>query len=263
MLKKLLNLLRGAWKRRRFHLHRLLRPELPPHNVSWVPDGFTVRHLARTGVSVVDNFCTPEEAVAVIEAARSRLKRSGVLINGKFQDHEGRVSYTAHLYGREHRHEALFPLMQRAAMLTGVPYTHIETVYVTRYPEGGLYNEHLDFGPEYPVDRLYTVLLYLNTVPEEQGGETVFPSLGVSVQPQVGRAVTWTNKNPDGSGHSENSHTACPVKNGGEKWVIQFWLRAYPMVPGVSAVHSPQARTGQPLADDDELLPGVSRVSAQ
>ncbi len=259
-LSNIIKRLKGAWKRRHYHLNRWLRPATPPRTVSWLPDGFTVRQLAGTGLSIVDNFCTPAEAAAVIEAARDRLERSGVLIDGKFHEHEGRISYTAELYSRDYQHAALFPLMQRAAALAGVPYTHIDNVYVTRYPEGGLYNEHLDFGDEYQVDRLYTVLLYLNTVPEEQGGATVFPRLNVSVQPRVGRAVTWTNKNPDGSGHYENSHTASPVTNDGEKWVIQFWLRNYPMVPALDSVAVPQARTGQPLSATDVLPDGVQRV---
>ncbi len=257
----ILKRLSGGWKRRHYHFNRWFRPSPPPRSISWFPDGFTVRHLAATGLSVIDNFCSADEAAAVIEAARDRLERSGVLIDGKFHEHEGRISYTAELYSRSYRHEGLFPLMQRAAALAGVPYTHIDAVYVTRYPEGGLYNEHLDFGDEYQVDRLYTVLLYLNTVPEEQGGATVFPRLNVAVQPRVGRAVTWTNKNPDGSGHYENSHTASPVTNGGEKWVIQFWLRNYPMVPALDSLPVPQVRTGQPLAAADVLLDGVKRVT--
>lgn len=260
MLRKFLRPVKKAWQRRRYHLARLAARPLPPHNASWLPDGFRVTRLARTGIVVVDNFCTAGEAAEVIEVARDRQVRSGVLIDGKFRDHEGRVSYTAQLYGARFRYPGLFPLMQRAAMLTGLPYTHIEAVYVTRYPEGGLYNEHIDFGSEYEVDRLYTVLLYLNTVPEEQGGATVFPRLRVAVQPQVGRAVTWTNKNPDGSGHVENSHAAMPVTNGGEKWVIQFWFRRYPMVPAMDALDVPQATPGEPLEADAELPDGVRYV---
>jgi len=257
MITKMLGKIRRLWKQRHYAWRRILRPALPVNSVAWLPDGFTVRRLAQTGISVVDNFCTPEEAAAVIEAASPLLKRSGVLIDGKFRDHDGRVSYTALLYGGKLRHPSVHPLMQRAAMLAGMPYTHIEAVYVTRYPEGGLYNEHLDHGEAFAVDRLYTVLLYLNTVPDEQGGATVFPSLNIAVQPVVGRAVTWTNKNPDGSGHRENSHTAMPVKNGGEKWVIQFWVRAYPMVDPV-ALAVPQTASGVPLTADDQLLDGVS-----
>lgn len=259
-LKRLKRACLRHWKRRHYYWAQLTDAPVPPHSVSWLPDGFRVRRLARTGLTLVDNFCTAAEAAAVIAAAETRLQRSGVLIDGKFQDHEGRISYTAQLYGPHYQHAELFPLMQRAAMLTGIPYTHLESVYVTRYPEGGLYNEHIDHGDEFEVDRLYTVLLYLNTVPDEQGGATVFPKLNVAVQPQVGRAVTWTNKNPDGSGHWENSHAAFPVLEGGEKWVIQFWFRRYPMIASLAQLATPQTAQGEPLGPDDELPAGVQRV---
>jgi hypothetical protein len=123
-----------------------------------------------------------------------------------------------------------------------------------------LYNEHVDHGAAFEVDRLYTVLLYLNTVAPEQGGATVFPHLKVAVQPRAGRAVTWTNKNPDGTEHWENSHAAHPVTNGGEKWVIQFWFRAYPLLGAIADMERPQMTTGQPLAADAATPDGVTRV---
>ncbi|MEE4186791.1 MAG: 2OG-Fe(II) oxygenase [Gammaproteobacteria bacterium] len=248
------------WRRRRFYWAAWRKPEVPPHAASWLPDGFRVTRLAATGLTLVDNFCTPAEAEAVIDAARDRLQRSGVLINGKFRDHDGRYSFTAQLYGPYYRHRPLLPLMQRAAALTGLPYTHLEAVYVTRYPEGGLYNEHVDHGSAFEVDRLYTVLLYLNTVEPAQGGATVFPQLKVAVQPRVGRAVTWTNKNPDGTEHHENSHAAYPVTNGGEKWVIQFWFRAYPMLEAIADAEVPQRMTGEPLPADAAVPEGIHRV---
>jgi len=258
MIKKIIKRLRGGWKRRRFHLANWSNAAVPVHNISWLPDGFQVRKLAATGVSLIDNFCTHEEAQAVIDSSKDKVRRSRVLVDGKFEDSPGRISDTAMMFGANYRDESLFPLMQRAAMLVGIPYTHLEDVYVTRYGEGGLYNEHLDFGDEYQVDRLYTVLLYLNSVPAEQGGATVFPKLKTAVQPVAGRAVTWTNKNPDGSGHFENSHAAYPVKNGGEKWVIQFWFRRYPMVAAIGDLAVPQARQGQAIDPQTELPAGVT-----
>ena len=96
-------------------------------------------------------------------------------------------------------------------------------------------------------------LLYLNTLERNQGGETIFASLNVATQPVVGRAVTWVNKNPDGSGHLETNHAAAPIQEGSEKWIVQFWFHAYQMF---SEAKSPP----QPLVDDTgdiELPAGV------
>jgi len=225
------------------------------------PPGFSVHSLADTGVYVIDNFCTAAEASNIVVAAKDRLVRSGVLIDGKFQDSNERKSHTAQLYGPHFRYPGVVPLMCRAAALVGLPYTNVENVYVTRYQEGEFYAQHIDYGDSFNVDRLYTLLLYLNTVPEEQGGATVFPSLKTAIQPVAGRAVSWTNKNPDGSGHLETNHAAFPIKNGGEKWVIQFWFRNYRVSKPLQSDQSMPTllgeRSWQQLRGDEELPEGV------
>jgi prolyl 4-hydroxylase len=212
-----------------------------------LPANFEIWRAGQTGLSIVENFCTADEATATIEKARPHLTPSKIRVDNKTVDFSGRVSETALVYGPSRQDSDLTVLMQRAAMLVGLPYTHLEAVFVSRYGPGGFYEQHIDHGKDFRVDRLYTVLLYLNTLDEHQGGETIFPSLNIAVRPKVGRAVSWVNKNPDGSGHLETNHAAAPIKADGEKWVVQFWFHAYKMfvpeirsaaesrMPGVSA----------------------------
>ena len=234
---------------------------MPVHNLSYLPDGFTVRKIGQTGISVIDGFCTNEEAKAIIELAKLGLNRSGVVENGKFVIAPGRQSETAWVFGAGNPDPLLLPLACRAAALTGLPYTHLEAVYVTRYQEGGHYDEHVDYGDSFSIDRLYTILLYLNDLPPEQGGATAFPRLNIKVQPKLGRAVSWTNLNPDRSAHHETSHAALPVKAGGEKWAIQFWFHPYKMLDPVDLV-PPQAAAGQPIRPDDTLPDGAAYFEA-
>ena len=86
----------------------------------------------------------------------------------------------------------------------------------------------------------------------------MFERLNLAVTPKLGRAVCWTNTNPDGSGHPETRHEAVPLQPGAEKWVIQLWFRRYPMMgdpPRIPAV--PQARPGVPLNGDEDLPDGA------
>jgi prolyl 4-hydroxylase len=248
------------YERRYFLLHKITGAGIPQHNLSYMPDGFSITKVGNTGVSVIDGFCTPEEAQAIIDLARDQLKPSAVQIDGKFVLAEGRNSETALVFGPKRRDPELLPFACRAAALTGLPYTHLEGVYVTRYGEGGRYDEHLDCGSNFKVDRLYTVLLYLNDMELEHGGSTAFPNLNIEVQPRVGRAVSWTNMNPDGSIHNEASHAALPVKSGGEKWSIQFWFHPYKMFDEIKGI-PPQAAPGVPLGAQDELPDGASLFS--
>ena len=162
LLDKLFRRCTSIYKRRYYFFSKLFGVRVPPHALSFFPHGLTVSKAGDTGIAVVDGFCTPDEAQAVIDLARERLEPSMVLQNGKFVLATGRQSDTALVFGPGNPDPALLSFACRAAALTGMPYTHLEAVYVTRYQEGGHYNEHVDYGDNYSVDRLYTVLLYLN-----------------------------------------------------------------------------------------------------
>ena len=181
-----------------------------------------------------------------------------ITINNQQIKNDYRTSQTAMVFDPFNKDRAVLPLLYRAGMLLGLPCTNVETVYVTRYGEGEFYKAHEDFYAGFDGDRLYTVLVYLNDLGPDQGGGTVFEKLKVGVNPKRGRAVIWTNTNPDGSYHQETRHEALPVKNGAEKWVIQLWFRKYPMIriPD-SLVDAPQTAKGEALTGSETLPEGA------
>jgi len=83
---------------------------------------------------------------------------------------------------------------------------------------------------QYQVDRptgvrILTFYLYLSDV--EEGGETQFPRLGLSVKPKLGRAVLWPsvfNDDPNVK-DTRSDHAALPVtrgvKYGANAWIHQ------------------------------------------
>jgi len=229
--------------------------------VDYLPAGFKVHQVADTGVSVIDNFCTPEEAANIIEKARPLLYRSRIVIGNESVEDAYRTSSTASVHGPGRTDPQLLPLLYRGAMLLGVPHTHVETVFVTRYSAGEYYKAHEDFFPGFHGDRLYTVLIYLNDLTPEQGGGTTFEKLNIGVSPKLGRAVSWTNRNPDGTGHPETVHEALPVQEDGEKWAIQLWFRRYELIPdGRNEIAGPEPDPKSPIPADVELPEGVFRL---
>jgi prolyl 4-hydroxylase len=64
--------------------------------------------------------------------------------------------------------------------------------------------------------------MYLNDV--EQGGETIFPSIHLSVTPKKGSAVYFEYCNDLGQVDSMSLHGGVPVI-AGEKWIATKWMR--------------------------------------
>ena len=77
-----------------------------------------------------------------------------------------------------------------------------ESFQVLKYEIGQRYGVHHDYGNEDRKlacgPRILTFFLYLSDV--EEGGETAFPNLGLSVTPKKGKALLWPStldQNPD------------------------------------------------------------------
>lgn len=245
--------------RRNYYLSKLLPEPVPFNPLQYLPNGFGVTVVAKTGIRIIDNFCTADEAKFLIEKARKSLNRSRVVIDGKAILDQGRTSSHAVVFHRFQQDPEILPIIARGAMLVGVPVENAEQIYVTRYNPGELYHGHFDFSQDFMTShRLCTMLIYLNDLEENQGGATYFRDLNVAIRPKLGRAVCWTNTNPDGSLHTETAHAALPTEGDKtEKWVIQIWYRPYRMHKVRPKLEALQSQPGRPLRSDDELPDGA------
>lgn len=259
IIRKLRDRLARLHYRRNYYLARIVQPKVPVAPVYHLPSGFSVHCVANTGLKVIDNFCTAEEANYLIETARRELSQSKIVVDGKVVEDPGRTSTHAVVFHRHYQDPKVLPIIARGAMLAGVPLDHAEQIYVSRYGEGQLYHGHYDFAGDFLTShRLCTMLIYLNTLEDDEGGATYFRDLNVAVKPTRGRAVCWTNMNPDGSPHLETLHAALPPEGEGtEKWVIQLWFRPYRMNPIRMKLNALQARPGKALSGDEVVPPGV------
>lgn len=241
-----------------FFRTKLFGPRLPVLPLALLPDGFTISWAGKTGVAIVENFVTRDEATYLINQATGKLTDSQITVGNKRIKDDYRTSQTAIVLNLYHLDPTVITIVRRAAMLLSLPASHVESVYVTRYRGGEYYKAHQDAYPGFDGDRLYTTLIYLNDLEENAGGGTVFEKLNIGVRPKCGRAVIWTNKNEDGTIHPETLHEAMPVSPGAVKWVIQLWFRSYPMIaiPAYSS-DNPQTKSGEALQGNEALPDGV------
>lgn len=105
-----------------------------------------------------------------------------------------------------------------------------EELQVVNYGIGGHYEPHYDFARKEEKNafqslgtgnRIATWLIYMSDI--DAGGATVFPQLGVAVQPRKGSAAFWYNLHSSGEGDMLTRHAACPVL-AGSKWVANKWI---------------------------------------
>lgn len=109
-----------------------------------------------------------------------------------------------------------------------------EDLQVVRYEPGQEFRPHLDAVDPNSVEgkreltrfagrqRYATLLIYL--AGPEAGGATVFPVLGLTVQPRRRAAVFWRNLLPDGARDRRTLHAGAPVRRG-VKYAANLWLR--------------------------------------
>lgn len=176
----------------------------------------------------LDNVLSHEECDSLIEMSRKRLQPSKVVdsVTGEIKAAAGRTS--SGTYYQLSEAPLIGTIEGRIMQLTNFPIENGEGLQVLHYKVGEEYKPHFDYFPENKIQastggqRVATVLMYLNDVPE--GGETIFPKVGVSVTPKKGSAVFFHYGNSQGQVDRLSLHSSIPVVDG-EKWVATKWLR--------------------------------------
>jgi len=222
-------------------LLRQTTPRAPPRRVvilpselrRQLPDDHAVRVLPillSPKVRLVEDFVTAEEAAHVIKVGVPRMHRS--LAGGRTESI--RTSTTAMLPPDD---AVVRRITERAAHITGYPYANIEPLQLVKYIEGQKYEPHFDYGEacdfEENLDkghRHVTMLVYLNSVPEEYQGWTTFPKLGIKMNPTAQNAIVFNDCMPNGEEDPRTLHGGSPPTNG-TKIAINVWIRAGTWVP--------------------------------
>lgn len=69
--------------------------------------------------------------------------------------------------------------------------------------------------------RLITLFAYLNDIPKNQGGGTVFPELNVTFHPKKNTALLWFNQDARGNMDERTLHGGEAIQGDFEKWGLK------------------------------------------
>lgn len=171
-------------------------------------------------VVVLGNVLSDDECDELIEHSRERLQRSKIGENRAVNQ----VRTSSGVFCEQT--EAITRIEQRISQIMNIPIEHGDGLQVLRYIPGQEYKPHYDFFAETSRastnNRISTLVMYLNDV--EQGGETVFPLLNLSVFPTKGMAVYFEYFYSNHELNESTLHAGAPVIKG-EKWVATMWMR--------------------------------------
>ena len=188
--------------------------------------------LANPNVALVEDLLSEQECEKLVQLARSKVRRSEVVdpTSGRLEISGVRRSEGTHFGYAENAIVAR--VEARVAALTGLPVANGEPLQLLHYPVSGEYEPHHDyFDPAFPGSavqlarggqRVATVVMYLHE--PQEGGDTYFPELELSVRPRRGSALYFEYCNADGALDSRCLHAGMPVLRG-DKWIATKWLR--------------------------------------
>lgn len=177
-------------------------------------------------VIIYDDFLSEEETDFLIQQYDNKAKPSTVVSkdDGYVTNLNARRSFSH--YTEKAENEIIKGIEERAAVISGFPESFIEPLQFLKYETGGYFRPHHDyFSEEYTkgeYQRYATFFVYLND--DFEGGTTLFPELGLEVQPKKGRAVFWFNVDEKGRVNPLTLHTGTDVVNG-EKYGLNIWIR--------------------------------------
>lgn len=212
-------------------------PSRIPHKNTFDIDDRTINvalRIAEPEIILFGNVLSNDECDALVELAKPKIERSKVVgyeDGVPFVD-DVRTSFGASFMRGET--ELLNTIDLRLAKLAHWPVENGEGIQVLNYQIGAEYKPHFDyFSPEVPgstayVDnggqRVATFVIYLCDV--EEGGETIFPDIGVSIFPKKGCAVYFSYFNSKKQLDRMTLHGGSPVISG-EKWIATKWMREF------------------------------------
>jgi prolyl 4-hydroxylase len=188
--------------------------------------------LTRPRIVVFDHVLTEAECDELIRLSKVKLSRSTIVdpLTGREEIIQDRTSSGTFFHLSENAFIAR--LDQRISQLMNFPTENGEGLQILNYQIGGEYKPHFDFFPPNDVgsqhhlrmggQRASTLVIYLNE--PDEGGETSFPEVGLSITPKKGAAVYFEYSNQRGQVDRLSLHAGEPVRRG-EKWIATKWMR--------------------------------------
>ena len=192
-------------------------------------------HSESPWVVTFENFMTQEETDAIISTVHVWERSTDTGSTNRFGE-TGRIlsqsRTSSNAWCREECESNIHVqnVLSRIEEITRIPSDNYESFQILKYEVGQKYNVHHDYGAQQKLlacgPRILTFFLYLSDV--EEGGETAFPSLNITVAPRRGKALLWPSTLDEAPEEvdSRTIHAALPVIRG-TKYAANSWIHLF------------------------------------
>lgn len=181
-----------------------------------------IARLEKPLIVVLGNVLSDEECDELISLSKDKMKRSKIGVSREVNE----IRTSSSIFLEENGSYTVAKLEKRISSIMNIPIEYGEGIQILKYAPGQEYKAHLDFfssaSRAASNNRISTLVMYLNDV--EEGGETFFPKLNVSVLPKKGTAVYFEYFYSNQEFNELTLHGGAPVIKG-EKWVATQWMR--------------------------------------
>ena len=184
---------------------------------------------AEPAITMLRGLLTSAECEYLVAQSAGRLQPSAIVdpATGRRIPHPVRTSLGTN-FGPAHEDLVVRRINRRIAGASGTAVEAGEPLHVLAYTPGQEFRLHLDALPGVTNQRTHTMLVWLNDAFE--GGETVFPALGLSLRGRPGDALLFANLGADGRADERTRHAGL-TPTSGQKWLASRWIRARPVSP--------------------------------
>lgn len=175
-------------------------------------------------------FLSADEVAWLIEMAAPRFRAARVFDERqqRFVVHPYRDALVAS-FPAPFEWPAVHVINRRIAEASGTAVAQGEPLQILRYGPGQSYRPHLDAVPGLANQRIFTLLIALNS--DFDGGATEFPGLELSLRGRPGDALLFRNADDDGLPDRRTLHAGLAVR-AGTKMIASRWIRQRPPNPG-------------------------------
>lgn len=174
-----------------------------------------------TVANIYKNFLSEEECKNLITYCQDKLQHSGVSVNNKtIIDNKSRSSKTAFF-----KNALITHIKDRISTLLNINSNNVENIQVTKYDIGDYYKLHHDYIKELTNKRKYSVIIYLNSLEDNDGGATYFPFYNQKIIPTEGTLIYFDNVFDDDSDNFLTLHESQSIKAHKNKYILTTWTR--------------------------------------